>query len=185
MRPGRIAAYILARALIAGAVLPTVMVDAAVEPADAGAGAALRAEAADVTRDLVELKRDIRLVEDELLYPPSSKVAVYVSVAADIEGQLDAVQLKLNGRDVASRVYDAKAFTALTRGGVDRVYLGNAPQGDNVVVCRFQGRRADGKDFSRDAEIRFEKAFEPIAVEFEVTDTTTRGEPDIVARMVP
>ena len=157
-------------------------VHAGSDPVDAGAAEALRAESADVTRDVAELERDLRLLEEELLYPPSSKVVVYVSMASGAEGQLDAVDLELNGRDVASRVYDAKALAALVQGGVDRVYVGNAPQGEFVLKARFQGRRADGKPYRREAEYRFEKSFEPTVVEFEVSDATTRGEPDIVTR---
>jgi hypothetical protein len=50
--------------------------------------------------ELLQLNARLQLLEEDLLYPASSRVAVYLSMDLGKLFALDAVTLKLNGKDV-------------------------------------------------------------------------------------
>src|SRR5690606_20604191 len=73
----------------------------------------------------VDLNRDLFLLEEELLFPSSTQVAVFVSMDVGEFFALDSVELELDGKNVASYLYTEREIDALHRGGVQRLYTGN------------------------------------------------------------
>ena len=90
---------------------------AAAEPLDT--------EMEDVKKALLELKRDLIILEEDLLFPASSQLAVFLSMDLGEFFQLDAVTVKLNGKEVAHHLYTDKQVDALYRGGVQKLFIGN------------------------------------------------------------
>jgi hypothetical protein len=138
-------------------------------------------EMEDVKRSLLELKRDLVILEEDLLYPASSQVAVFLSMDVGEFFQLDAVTLKVNGKQVAHHLYTEKQVDALFRGGVQKLFVGNVKQGKNEVTAFFTGRGPSGRDYRRAASVDFEKSFEPAFVELAITDSTAKYQPDFRA----
>jgi hypothetical protein len=99
--PNRGWQLILASALLIGcAVLLAVRADAT------EAAAEVRTVDQDVQalkKELVDLNRDLFRLEEELLYPASTQVAVFLSVNVGTFFALDSVQLKVDGKEVASQ----------------------------------------------------------------------------------
>ena len=127
-----------------------------------------------IKRSLVELKRDLVVLEEDLLFPASTQLAVYLSMDVGEFFALDAVTLKLNGKDVSHHLYTEKQTDALYRGGVQRLYVGNVKQGANRLTAFFTGRGPQGRDYRRAATVEFEKTFEPTYVELKITDSTAK-----------
>ncbi len=100
---------------------------AAAEPLDT--------EMEDVKKALLELKRDLIILEEDLLFPASSQLAVFLSMDLGEFFQLDAVTVKLNGKEVAHHLYTDKQVDALYRGGVQKLFIGNIRQGDNRITA--------------------------------------------------
>ena len=73
----------------------------------------------------MELNRDLMLLEEDLLFPASTQLAVYVSLDVGHYFALDSVKLTIDGQMVSSYLYTPKQISALARGGVQRLYLGN------------------------------------------------------------
>ena len=138
-------------------------------------------EMEDVKRSLLELKRDLVILEEDLLFPASSQVAVFVSMNVGEFFQLDAVTLKVNGKQVAHHLYTQKQVDALYRGGVQKLFIGNVKQGKNRVTAFFTGRGPSGCDYRRATSVDFEKTFEPAFVELAITDSTAKYQPDFHA----
>ena len=130
---------------------------------------------------LLQLDSELRLLEEDLLYPASSRVAVYLSMDLGDMFQLDAVKLQLNGRDVAHHLYTAREVEALYRGGVQQLFVGNARQGDNQVTAFFIGKGPNEREYKRATSINFEQSFEPVFVELTVTDDAGRLQPEFDA----
>ncbi|TDJ22062.1 MAG: AraC family transcriptional regulator [Gammaproteobacteria bacterium] len=139
----------------------------------------------DIKRSLVELKRDLVVLEEDLLFPASSQVAVFVAMDLGEFFALDAVTLKLNGKEVSHYLYTDKQVDALYRGGVQRLYVGNVRQGNNRLTAFFTGRGPSGRDYRRATTVEFEKTFEPIFVELKITDSTAKYQPEFVATVSP
>lgn len=133
--------------------------------------------------ELVSLNRDLLILEEDLLYPASSRVSVFLSMDLGKLFSLDSVTLKLNGRKVTHFLYTAKQVDALYRGGVQRLFVGNARQGDNEITAFFVGRGKKGREFKRAATINFEKTFEPVFVELTITDSTAKQQPEFIAEV--
>ena len=143
--------------------------------------AELDEEMEDVKKALVELKRDLVILEEDLLFPASSQVSVFLSMDVGEFFQLDAVTLKLNGKEVTHHLYTQKQVDALHRGGVQKLFVGNVKQGNNRVTAFFTGRGPNGRDFRRATTVEFEKGFEPTFIALAISDETADYQPDFVA----
>ena len=138
-------------------------------------------EMEQVKKDLVKLKRDLVILEEDLLFPASSQVSVFLSMDVGELFQLDAVTLKLNGKEVQHHLYTEKQVDALHRGGVQKLFVGNVKQGENRVTAFFTGRGPNDRDFRRATTVEFEKGFEPTFIELSISDETADYQPDFVA----
>lgn len=159
--------------IIALAALFMVSVPAFAEPLDD--------EMEDVKKALLDLKRDLVILEEDLLFPASTQVAVFLSMDVGEFFQLDSVSLKINGKEVTHHLYTDKQIDALYRGGVQRLFIGNAKQGSNRITAFFTGRGPNGRDYRRATTVEFEKSFEPTFVELAIVDTTAKYQPEFRA----
>ena len=123
----------------------------------ANMGPSVAGELESIKLDVAMLKRDLVILEEELLFPASSQMAVYVAMDVGEFFQLDSVTVELNGKEVSHHLYTERQADALHRGGVDRVYLGNVKQGNNQLTAFFVGRGPDGRDYRRATSVDFER----------------------------
>lgn len=138
-------------------------------------------EMEDVKKTLLTLKRDLVILEEDLLFPASSQLAVFLSMDVGEFFQLDAVSLKVNGKEVTHHLYTDKQVDALYRGGVQRLFIGNVKQGKNRVTAFFTGRGPSGRDYKRATTVEFIKSFEPTFVELAIADSEAKYQPEFQA----
>jgi hypothetical protein len=148
---------------------------------DDGPPTSMDAQMEDIKLSLVELKRDLVVLEEDLLFPASSQVAVFLAMDLGEFFALDAVTLKLNGKEVTHYLYTEKQVDALFRGGVQRLFVGNVRQGHNRLTAFFTGHGPSGRDYRRATTVDFEKTFEPTFVELKITDSTAKYQPEFAA----
>lgn len=147
------------------------------------AGVGVSDDLEGLKKSLLKLKRDLVILEEDLLFPASSQVAVYLSMDVGDLFSLDAVTLKLNGKNVHHHLYTEKQVDALYRGGVQKLFVGNVKQGKNRVTAFFTGRGPNGRDYRRAATIDFEKSFEPTFVELAIADSEANYQPEFSASL--
>ena len=157
------------------------------------AGAAEASEATAATRtvdqdvqalkkELVDLNRDLFRLEEELLYPASTQVAVFLSVNVGTFFALDSVQLRLDDKEVANYLYTEREVQALHRGGVQKLYLGNVKAGEHELVAVFVGKGPHERDYRRGTTLKFEKAVGAKYVELRITDRDAALQPEFAVR---
>jgi hypothetical protein len=129
-------------------------------------------------QEVLELNRDLFVLEEELLFPASTQVAVFLSVDVGEFFQLDSVQLKLDNKVVTNYLYTERENTALRRGGVHRLYLGNLRAGKHELVAVFTGQGTHERDYRRGATLVFEKLTEPKYIELKVRDLQQKLQPE-------
>lgn len=144
----------------------------------AAAQRALNDQAQDIKKQALELNRDLFSLEEELLFPANTQVAVFVSLDTGEFFQLDAVQIKLDDKIVANYLYTAKQVDALHRGGVQRLYVGNIKGGKHEIVAVLTGRGPHNRDYRRGATYTFDKADQPKYLELKIVDATANYEPE-------
>ena len=118
-------------------------------------------EVQQIKSDVLRISEELRLLEEKLLYPSGTQVAVFVSLAKGDSMRLDAVRLQIDGQLVAHSIYSAKELEALRKGGVQRIYVGNVATGDHQLEVLIDGKLADGADFSRTEHFDFRKEVKP------------------------
>ena len=82
-------------------------------------------EVQSLKKEVLDLNRDLFLLEEELLFPANSQVAFFISMDVGEYFDLDSVNLKIDGQEVANYLYTEREAGALMRGGVHRVHMGN------------------------------------------------------------
>jgi hypothetical protein len=133
-------------------------------------------------KELVELNRDLFRLEEELLYPSSTQVAVFVSLNVGTFFALDSVRLTLDGKEVENYLYTEREVEALHRGGVQKLYLGNLKAGEHELIAVFTGKGPHARDYRRGTTVRFEKAVGAKYVELRITDRESALQPEFSVR---
>lgn len=140
------------------------------------APAAIAPQVESLKESVLTLNRDLLILEEELLYPASSQVAVYVSMDLGTFFNLDAVKLEIDNKLVVSELYSDKQTKAMFRGGVQRLYMGNLKAGEHEFSAIFTGR-GPNKDYKRGAKLVVPKTQEPLVLELKIVDSEALLQP--------
>jgi hypothetical protein len=153
-------------------------------PADAGMPdtRALDEEIQSIKKDAVDLNRDLFVLEEELLFPANTQVAVFLSMDVGEFFALDTVELRVDDKQVAKHLYTPREAEALLKGGVQRLYLGNLRAGSHEIVALFSGKGPQGQDYSRGAQLKFEKSVGAKYLELKISDRQAKRQPEFVIR---
>ncbi|HVQ04963.1 MAG TPA: AraC family transcriptional regulator [Burkholderiaceae bacterium] len=150
--------------------------NAAVAPA--AAPGSLDSRIQDLKGDVIRLNRDLLVLEEELLFPSNTQVALFVSMDVGKMFELDSVQIKLDDKVVTNYLYTPMEVQALHRGGVQRVYLGNLKAGTHEIVAFFTGGGPHFRDYKRGATVKFDKGTDPKYIELRIKDSTGKLQPE-------
>ena len=133
-------------------------------------------------KEVLDLNRDLFLLEEELLFPANSQVAFFISMDVGEYFELDSIQLKINGKEVANYLYTEREAGALVRGGVHRLHMANLKTGDHELVAIFTGSGPSARDYRRGATLNFNKGIGAKYMELEITDRVAKQQPEFVIR---
>lgn len=135
-----------------------------------------------IKKDVVDLNRDLFILEEELLFPANTQVAVFLSMDVGEFFALDTVELRMDDKQVARHLYTPREAEALLKGGVQRLYLGNLRVGEHELVALFTGKGPQGQDYSRGAQVKFEKSVGAKYLELKISDRTSKRQPEFQIR---
>ena len=135
-------------------------------------------EVQGLKKDVVDLNRDLFVLEEELLFPANTQVAVFLSMDVGDFFALDSVQLKIDQKEVINYLYTPREVEALLRGGVHRLYLGNLKVGKHELVAFFSGKGPNDRDYKRGASITFEKGIGAKYLELKINDRQRKQQPE-------
>ena len=132
----------------------------------------------EIKADVLRVAAELSQLEEKLLFPSNTQVAVFVSLSEGEELRLDSVQIQIDAELVAHHIYSFKELEALRNGGVQRIYTGNVPTGEHRLDVSIAGKLSSGVDFSGSESFDFRKEVEPKLVGITLTGTGF-GEPSI------
>jgi hypothetical protein len=136
----------------------------------------------DLKKQVLDLNRDLFLLEEELLFPSNTQTAVFVSMDVGQFFGLDSVELKIDNKDVANYLYTEREAQALLKGGVQRLFIGNLKAGEHELVAVFTGQGPHTRDYRRAASLVFEKGIGPKYIELTISDRETKQQPEFVVK---
>jgi len=147
-----------------------------------GQPASVDDEVQDLKNAVLDLNRELFMLEEELLYPANTQIAVFLSLDIGEFFALDSVQLEVDGKEVSSYLYTEREVEALHRGGVQRLFLGNLKAGSHEIVAFFTGVGPHGRDYRRGATLAFDKGIGAKFVELQISDRVSKQQPEFAVR---
>jgi hypothetical protein len=136
----------------------------------------------ELKKDVVDLNKELFVLEEELLFPANTQVAVFVSMDIGEFFALDSLSLKIDNKEVANYMYTPREAEALLKGGVHRVYLGNLKVGEHQLVAFFAGKGPNERDYKRGANLKFEKGVGAKYLELKITDRQRKAQPEFAIK---
>jgi hypothetical protein len=115
----------------------------------------------EIKSDVLRIATELDQLEEKLLHPSNTQVAVFVSMPAEQAFRLDSVQIEIDGETVARHIYSFKELEALKKGGVQRIYTGNVRTGEHKLGVSVAGKSSGGKDVTGNASFAFSKEVGP------------------------
>ncbi|MGI9272684.1 MAG: AraC family transcriptional regulator [Woeseiaceae bacterium] len=136
----------------------------------------------ELKKEVLDLNRDLFLLEEELLFPANSQVAFFISMDVGEYFELDSINLKIDGKEVSNYLYTEREVGALIRGGVHRVHMANLKTGDHELIAVFTGKGPHTRDYRRGATMTFSKGIGAKYLELEITDRVKKQQPEFVIK---
>lgn len=115
----------------------------------------------EVKSDVLSIAAELNQLEEKLLYPSDTHVAVFVALAQGETFRLDAVQLQIDGQLATHYIYSFKELEALQKGSVQRLYTGNIATGQHEIEVSLSGKLASGQEYSRTERFPLNKGVGP------------------------
>ncbi len=136
----------------------------------------------DIKGQILDLNKDLFILEEELLFPANTQLSVYVSLDIGEYFSLDAVKLSVDGKVVSSYLYTEKQIDALKRGGIQQLYKGNVRNGEHEIVAVFTGLGPNGEDYRRASQLVFDKDGDAKHIELKIIDSEAHQRPEFVIK---
>ncbi|MFT2089971.1 hypothetical protein [Paraglaciecola sp. 2405UD69-4] len=128
-------------------------------------------------KEVIALNRDLFVLEEDLLFPSSTQLVVYLSMDVGTYFNLDSVELQIDGNTVTHYLYTEKQIQALYKGGVQKLHLDNLSQGEHELTAFFIGKGPENRDYKRATSLTFNKTAEPATLELSIIDSSVKQQP--------
>lgn len=152
------------------------------EAASAGDFKTLDQDVQGLKKDVLDLNRELFVLEEELLFPANTQVAVFLSMDVGTFFSIDTVKLKLDDKEVSDYLYTPREAQALLKGGVQRLYVGNLKVGEHELVAIFTGKGPHQRDYTRGATLKFSKGVGAKYLELKISDKQIKEQPEFVVK---
>jgi len=127
----------------------------------------------EIKADVLSIATQLNRLEEKLLYPSDTQVAIFVSLEGGEKFRLDAVDVELDGKQVAHHLYTFKEIEALQKGGVQRIHVGNVKTGEHPLHVTVLGKTDGGADFRSEENFKVAKGIGPKLVGVVLTGSKT------------
>lgn len=118
----------------------------------------------EIKADVLGIASDLSNLEERLLYPTNTQIAIFVAIADEEEFRLDAVEIEIDGELATHHIYSFKELEALQNGGVQRAYTGNVVTGEHEIRVTMIGMHENGEDFRSSDSFVFAKGVKPASL---------------------
>lgn len=128
-------------------------------------------------KEVVALNRDLFVLEEDLLFPSSTQVVVYLSMDVGTYFNLDSVELRIDDQVVTHYLYTEKQIQALFKGGVQKLHIDNLAQGEHQLSAFFIGKGPQEREYKRATSLTFNKTAEAKSLELSIVDSSVKQQP--------
>jgi hypothetical protein len=143
---------------------------------------ALSREIQELKQSVIALNKNLRVLEEDLLFPANTQVSVFLSLDVGTFFTLEAVKLKLDGRVVASHIYTDKELLALQKGGIHKLHMANLSEGKHTLSAFFTGTGPNGRQYKRGTTLTIDKQNGGKYIELGISDSSMKQQPEFTVR---
>ena len=118
----------------------------------------------EIKSDVLNIAAELNTLEERLLYPSNTQIAIFVSIDSQEDFRLDSVEIEIDGNLATHHIYSFNELEALQKGGVQRIYTGNVTTGSHQIDVTMMGKLKNGKDFTETDSFQFVKDVKPKAL---------------------
>jgi hypothetical protein len=129
-------------------------------------------------KEVIALNRDLFVLEEDLLFPSSTQLVVYLAMDVGTYFDLDSVEVKLDGKTVTHYLYTEKQQEALVKGGVQKLHLANLAQGEHEISAFFIGKGPHEREYTRATSLVFTKSADAKLLELRIADSSASQQPE-------
>lgn len=131
-------------------------------------------------KEVMKLNRDLFILQEELLFPTSTQIAVFLGSDVGNFFRLDSIQVKIDDKVVTNYLYTKQESEALARGGIQRLFTGNVKKGKHELVAIFKGPGPNGRTYKRGQTFVFDKGSTTKYIQLQITDKSRKLQPEFV-----
>jgi len=142
----------------------------------------LSGEIQDLKKSVIALNKDLRVLEEDLLFPANTQVNVFLSLDVGEFFTLESVKLKLDGKVVASHIYSDRERKALAKSGIHKLHMANLSIGEHTLSAFFTGIGPNGREYKRGTTLKIQKDNGPKYVELKISDSTMKLQPEFAVQ---
>lgn len=128
-------------------------------------------------KDVLEINKRLLLMEEELLFPADTQLAIFVSLDVGKFFVPDSVTLKLDGETIESHLYTDKEVAALRSGAIQKIHTTNVKNGDHQLTAFVTGKGPNGRDYRRAVTLDFDKGHGRHYVQLKMEDDAAAQQP--------
>jgi hypothetical protein len=126
----------------------------------------------EIKSDVLGISQELSRLEEKLLYPSGTEVAVFVALAKGEQMRLDAVRVQIDGQLVAHYIYSFKELRGPAEGRRAADLRREREHRRAPARVLVDGKLEAGTDYSHSEHFTFRKEVKPKLVGL------TRGRPD-------
>lgn len=123
----------------------------------------------ELSAEISALERDVDVLEKNLLFPPLTRVEVYLSLDGRADFTITSATLSLDDQEKSFHIYTAEDVAALHLGGKQHLWEGNVALGKHNLSAVVQGKNAKGQVIEKQAVFQFEKTLAGRSLELAVS----------------
>jgi len=135
-----------------------------------------------IKEEILEINRDILLLEELSLYPHAQQLIVLVSVANNSSINPATISLQLDGHTVSHHIYSGTEEAALQEGGVHRLYTGRLTDGEHRLEVSVTGKQGRGQAYNQQRSVVITKAPGRKYLELHLGPVENTAEPGLIIR---
>ncbi len=133
----------------------------------------------DLKQEVLDVNRDLYILEEDLLFPASTQLALYFSVDIGYFFNLDNIKIKLDDKQVTHHLYTQKDVNALLKGAIQKLFIKNVSTGEHELVIILIGTGPHKRDYRLAKTFQFTKGTDGQSVEIQLRDNTSKLQPKL------
>ncbi len=130
-------------------------------------------------KNIETIKNEISELQEILLNPKQTQIAVLLSVTAKSNFTLDSVSLYFDTKKTKTYLYTKRESNALINNAVQKIYIENLSKGEHTIYAQFSAMDEKNKKYNVRSSAKFTKTHNTKYVELNISKSEQQETPEL------